>query len=50
MKNEVLCQFLCHNSCCVIQSLCELGIEANFWESEPEGEGPRDVLSLVRPD
>ena len=31
MKNEVLCKFLCHNICCVIQSQCELGIEAIFW-------------------
>jgi hypothetical protein len=47
MKNEVLCKFLCHNLCVVIQSQCELGIEAVFWENEP-GE-PTDVLPLVRP-
>jgi transposase len=29
-KNEVLAKFLCHNICCVIQSMHELGIEANF--------------------
>src|SRR5207249_10397682 len=23
MKNEVLCKFLCHNLCCLIQSHCE---------------------------
>jgi transposase len=28
--NEALCKVLCHNLCCVIQSVNELGIEANF--------------------
>jgi transposase len=47
MKNEVLCKFLCHNLCCVIQSQCELGIEATFWENEqPE---KADVLPMQRP-
>lgn len=31
--NEVLCKVLCHNVCCLIQSIYELGIEPNFWES-----------------
>jgi transposase len=30
--NEVLCKILCHNLCVLIQSACELGIEANFWD------------------
>jgi transposase len=34
MRNEVLCKFICHNICCVIQSQCELGIEANFWRDK----------------
>jgi transposase len=35
MANEVLCKLLCHNICCVIQSMYELGIEPNFFgESE----------------
>jgi len=28
--NEALCKVLCHNICCVIQSIHELGIEADF--------------------
>jgi hypothetical protein len=48
MKNEVLCKFLCHNLCVVIQSQCELGIEPVFWQNEPKPENP-DVLPLVRP-
>ena len=28
--NELLCKVLCHNICCVIQSMYELGIEAQF--------------------
>ena len=30
MANEALCKVLCHNVCCLIQSACELGIEARF--------------------
>jgi transposase len=30
--NEVLCKVLCHNICCVIQSIYELGIDADFSE------------------
>lgn len=29
--NEVLCKILCHNLCCLIQSIYELGIEPTFW-------------------
>lgn len=31
MANEVLCKVLCHNICCVIQSMYELGIEPTFY-------------------
>jgi transposase len=48
MKNEVLCKFLCHNICCLIQSQCELGIEPVFWGDEPNGENPA-ILSLLQP-
>jgi hypothetical protein len=46
MKSEVLCKFLCHNICCVIQSQCELGIEP---VGQDESAQPRDVLPLTRP-
>lgn len=31
MANEVYCKIICHNICCLIHSLFELGIEAKFW-------------------
>ena len=31
MLNEALCKVLCHNICCLIQSIYELGIVATFW-------------------
>lgn len=30
--NELLCKVLCHNICCVIQSIYELGIETDFYK------------------
>lgn len=47
MKNEVLAKLLCHNICVIIQSQCELGIEATFWPDEPQAENP-DVLPMIR--
>ncbi len=29
--NEALCKILCHNLCCLIQSMCEFGVKPNFW-------------------
>jgi transposase len=46
MKNEVLCKFLCHNICVVIQSQCELGIEPVFWQNEVKEE--RAILRMAR--
>ena len=35
MVNEALCKVLCHNVVVLIQSACELGVEATFWKAEP---------------
>jgi transposase len=29
--NEALCKVLCHNICCLIQSMYELNIKPKFW-------------------
>lgn len=34
--NEVLLKVLCHNICVLLQSIGELGIEANFWDCRAE--------------
>jgi len=40
--NEVLCKVLCHNLCCLVASIYELGIEPMFWtERERGGEAKR---------
>jgi transposase len=31
-ENELLCKILCHNICCLISSIYELGIEPTFWD------------------
>ena len=39
MGNEALAKVLCHNICCLIQSVFELGLNPTFWgadEEEPE--------------
>jgi transposase len=40
-KNELLCKVLCHNLCCVIQSIFELGIEIGF----PDLPQPADLVA-----
>jgi transposase len=30
--NEALCKILCHNLCCVIQSMFEFQIKPEFWQ------------------
>jgi len=32
--NEALCKVLCHNLCCVIQSMYELNITPGFWSDD----------------
>lgn len=34
MKNEVLGKILCHNICCLISAIYELGIDPVFWPSD----------------
>jgi len=36
MANEALCKVLCHNLCCLIQSMYELGIKTQFWGEDVE--------------
>ena len=43
MVNEVLCKFVCHNLCCLIQEECELGIDPIFWPEKASDAGP-DVV------
>lgn len=31
--NEVLCKVLCHNICCLVSSIYELGLEPTFWNT-----------------
>ncbi|OLE54056.1 MAG: hypothetical protein AUG51_10140 [Acidobacteria bacterium 13_1_20CM_3_53_8] len=31
-KNEILCKVLCHNLCCLVQSMYELGVEIDCWK------------------
>lgn len=31
--NEALCKVLCHNICCLIQSMFELGLKPKFWQA-----------------
>jgi transposase len=40
--NEVLCKALCHNLCCLIQSMYELGIEPVFWGSIDNTQTPSE--------
>lgn len=32
MVNEALCKVLCHNLCCLITSMHELGLQPKFWK------------------
>jgi len=49
-----LCKIICHNVCCVIQEMHELGIDPVFWEDDWSDEGQADgkpaILKMVRPD
>jgi len=51
MVNEVLCKFLCHNLCCLIQEQHELGIDPIFWQNDDAGQVSLDgpaILPMIR--
>ena len=35
--NEALCKVLCHNICCLIQSMFELDLKPDFWDASVDG-------------
>ena len=35
MKNEVLAKLVCHNICCLISAMYEVGIDPTFWAEKP---------------
>ena len=43
MVNESLCKILCHNICCIIQSMYELGINPVFWGQEEIASWPTSI-------
>jgi len=46
MKNEVLGKILCHNICCIISAIYELGISPVFW---PEPNCPKTLTAAQKP-
>ena len=34
MRNEVLAKIVCHNICCLISAMFELGLDPLFWQAE----------------
>jgi transposase len=46
MINEALCKVLCHNVVVLIQSACELGIEATFWQKAPDASSISEVTEM----
>jgi hypothetical protein len=42
MRNEALAKVVCHNICCLIQSIHEFGVDATFWE-KPMTLAPREL-------
>lgn len=44
MANEVLCKILCHNICCVVQAIYELGIQPVFWPEAADATGTAQMV------
>jgi transposase len=36
MKNEVLAKLVCHNVCCLIQAMYEIGVNPVFWTDQAQ--------------
>ena len=49
MRNEALCKIICHNICCLIQSMFELGVEATYWMQAGEAD-PKTVGTAMGND
>ena len=47
MINEALCKILCHNICCLIQSVYELGITATFWGKDDRQTEPTNQAESI---
>ena len=49
MVNEVLAKIICHNICCLIHSISELGIAPTSWTKD-EIEGKPEPVHAIEPD
>jgi hypothetical protein len=49
MINEAMCKVVCHNLCCLIQSVQELGVTASFWQKDDPkvAPAPYDVVEAM---
>ena len=47
MKNEVLCKVLCHNICCLVSAMYELGIDPIFSQDAHREVGENRILALT---
>lgn len=43
LMNEALCKVLCHNICCLISAIYELGLEPTFWADSALAQKQREI-------